>query len=229
MASKPLKGKQWCRPSRCRPAPPAPCEAQEPTPQPSLNPASEHPADFANLTPAGVLFSPSQPFANPSPTGITPPLPVLRAVEHGRSRGVMADSYHAMSRRSMRLHLALRDTCNPMSQDATFPLWEDSNADVPKGLGRWVRRSTKARADSQQSSPRRILFSYEGATVCASPSNSELRRHLKEMNILPAHRSSNPRAPSYGSTAGSTAPYRCRSWSSCCCVWWRGVESGQRR
>jgi 3-isopropylmalate/(R)-2-methylmalate dehydratase small subunit len=52
-----------------------------------------------------------------------------------------------------------------MSQDATFPLWEDSNADVPKGLGRWVRRSTKARADSQQSALRAMLEQSPGSHV----------------------------------------------------------------
>jgi DNA-directed RNA polymerase subunit RPC12/RpoP len=31
-------------------------QAQEPTPQPSLHPASEHPTDFANSSPTGVLF-----------------------------------------------------------------------------------------------------------------------------------------------------------------------------
>ena len=40
---------------------------QEPTPERRLNPASEHPSDFANLTPAGVpILAPSR-FANPSP------------------------------------------------------------------------------------------------------------------------------------------------------------------
>ena len=48
-------------------------DAQEPMPQRSLNPAPEHPADFANLTPAGVpILAPSR-FANPSPATPTPP------------------------------------------------------------------------------------------------------------------------------------------------------------
>jgi hypothetical protein len=48
MASKPARGAAGA------------ARRQEPTPQRPLNPASEHPADFANLTPAGVplvLFS----------------------------------------------------------------------------------------------------------------------------------------------------------------------------
>ena len=64
-----------------------------------------------------------------------------------------------------------------------------------KDLARWVRRSTKARANSKQSSPAEKIILLGGATVCTGLRKSEPLRFLKEMNILSAHRSSNPICP----------------------------------
>jgi hypothetical protein len=60
---------------------------------------------------------------------------------------------------------------------------------VLKDLARWVRRSTKARANSKQSSPAEKIILLGGATVCTGLRKSEPMRFLKEMNILSAHRS----------------------------------------
>src|SRR5580704_11096685 len=70
-----------------------------------------------------------------------------------------------MSSRSMRLRLALlamRDTLAPsVAICDTGPV---GRFEFPcaKGLGRWVRRSTKARANSKQSSPVEKIISPEG-------------------------------------------------------------------
>src|SRR5580693_292148 len=52
----------------------------------------------------------------------------------------------------MRLHLALRDTCARVAICDTAPLGR-FELRCAKRTGRWVHRSTKARANSKQSSP----------------------------------------------------------------------------
>src|SRR3984893_19024104 len=64
-----------------------------------------------------------------------------------------------------------------------------------ESLGCGVRRQTQAHVEASNPAPQRRPFSWEDATVSAGSSNSELRRLLKEMNILSAHRSSSPTTP----------------------------------
>jgi hypothetical protein len=66
MASK-KKASEGACPTAAAGRSPAPCEARLPSRLPRLNQKESRPRRLANPTPAGVLFSPSQPFANPSP------------------------------------------------------------------------------------------------------------------------------------------------------------------
>jgi hypothetical protein len=79
---------------------------------------------------------------------------------------------------------------------------------VLKDLARWVHRSTKARANSKQSSPAEKIILLARATVRTGVRKSEPLRFLKEMNILSAHRSSSsfrlksPGTPDQGADDG---------------------------
>jgi hypothetical protein len=81
---------------------------------------------------------------------------------------------------------------------------------VLKDLARWVHRSTKARANSKQSSPAEKIILLGRATVRTGVRKSEPLLFLKEMNILSAHRSSNPICPATQSvsTVGFSVPAR---------------------
>src|SRR6202043_1585563 len=73
---------------------------------------------------------------------------------------------------------------------------------------RWVHRSTKARANSKQSSPAEKIILLGRATVRTGLRRSEPLLFLKEMNILSAHRSSNPICPATESVSAGFSPLR---------------------
>jgi hypothetical protein len=75
-----------------------------------------------------------------------------------------------------------------------------------KGPGRWVRRSTKARANSKQYSPRREDYSPGRRNDLHGLRKSDPLRFLKEMNFLSAHRSSNPICPAMESVSAVGFP-----------------------
>ena len=64
-----------------------------------------------------------------------------------------------------------------------------------KDLARWVRRSTKERANGKQSSPRREDYSPGRRKGLHCLAKSEPLRFLKEKNFHFSHRSSNPICP----------------------------------
>jgi hypothetical protein len=77
---------------------------------------------------------------------------------------------------------------------------------VLKDLARWVRRSTKERASSKQSSPAEKIILLGGETVCTGLRKFEPLRFLKEMNILSAHQSSNSICPATESVSAVEFP-----------------------
>ena len=91
-----------------------------------------------------------------------------------------------------------------------------------KDLARWVHRSTKARANSKQSSPAEKIILLGRATVRTGVRKSEPLLFLKEMNILSAHRSSNPICPATESVSADTF-YRAAARQA----WWRMAKADE--
>src|ERR1700719_4257437 len=82
--------------------------------------------------------------------------------------------------------------------ESNLPGWEDSNFDVTQAdrLGRGSQCGRDGDCGEETVQPqRRRSISLGTAAVSAGAPESELTRHLKEMNFLPAHRSSNPTCP----------------------------------